>query len=468
MNLRTTTLPAIGLTLSFAGMACQGDSGNDDEVGETVGTTTDTGTESGTTTGTETTTAETTTAETTDAETTDAETTTDTETGDGDGDVAPCPYPAVDGDPELTLEVVGENLRAPTYVIGHPKQPDRLFVTLKSGDIVILEPGSTTANPTPFITLAVNDFSEMGVLSMDFHPDFPADPRVYIHYSPEGPLLSRISEFTLDPANMDVLDPASERILYEKPQSQANHNGGQVMFGPDGYLYFSIGDGGEQGDPTNDAQTLGTHYGKVMRVDVTPSNGLEYTIPADNPFVDDANALPEIWAYGFRNPWRFSFDSATDWMYLGDVGQNAWEEIDIVQGGGNYGWRPMEGTHCFNPMNGCDTAAGPNVENADGYIMPIHEYGGQFRSVSGGFVYHSCQVPGWDGRYYFADYVLDSMWALTWDGTNVDFLGLVANPTNVGSLGGNAWGDVYVAETKLSNQPPHPATSSIYRVAPVQ
>ncbi len=464
----TLALACLGLTLSFTGSACKGDSSSDDEVGDTSGSTTTAG-ETGTSMGD--TTAETTT--TTAADTTATDTATDTtatdstdSTGDGDGDVAPCPYPAVDGDPQLTLEVVGENLRAPTYVIGHPKQPDRLFVTLKSGDIVILEPGSTTPNPTPFITIAVNDFSEMGVLAMDFHPDFPTDPRVYVHYSPEGELRTRISEFTLDPGNVDLLDPSSERILYDKPQSQANHNGGQVTFGPDGYLYFSIGDGGEQGDPSNDAQNLGTHYGKVMRIDITPSGNEEYTIPADNPFVADANALPEIWAYGFRNPWRFSFDSATGLMYLGDVGQNAWEEIDIIQGGGNYGWRPMEGSHCFNPMNGCDTNAGPNVENSQGYIMPIHDYGGQFRSVSGGFVYHSCQVPGWDGRYYFADYVIGSLWSLVWDGTSTNFLGEVASVSEVGSLGGNAWGDVYVAETILGNQPPHPAVSNIYRIAP--
>ncbi len=473
MNLRLTTLSApttlavLGLTLAFTGTACKGDSTTDDEIGDTAGTGTDTlessssGTETGTSTATDTTT---TTESTTATDTTDtADTSTDTTTGD---DVPPCPYTAVDGSPTLTLEVVGENLRAPTYVIGHPKQPDRLFVTQKSGDIVIIEPGSTTANPTPFISLAVNDFSEMGALSMDFHPDFPTDPRVYIHYSPNGALRSRISEFTLDANNPDLLDPGSERILYEKPQSQANHNGGQVTFGPDGYLYFSIGDGGEQGDPTNDAQNLGTHYGKIMRVDITPSGNEEITIPADNPFVGTQGALPEIWAYGFRNPWRFSFDSATGWMYAGDVGQDDWEEVDVVEGGGNYGWRPMEGTHCFNPMNGCDTSAGPNVENSQGYIMPIHDYGGQFRSISGGFVYHSCEVPAWDGQYFFADYVLDSLWALTWDGTNVDFLGQVASPQNVGTLGGNAWGDVYVAETNLSNQPPHPATSHIYRIAP--
>ncbi len=464
---RSTTLPrlsSLALLTLLASSGCKGEEQNDDEVGDTGsesdttgdgdGDPTETGDGDGDPTETATDTGET-------ADTTEAE----TETGDGDGDVPPCPYAPVDGDPAFGLEVVAEGLSAPTFVIGHPNQPDRLYVTEKGGAIKIIEPGSTSANPTPFLELAVNDFSEMGVLSMDFHPDFPDDPRVYVHYSPEGPLLTRISEFTLDSNNPDIADPASERIIYEKEQSQANHNGGQVTFGPDGYLYFSIGDGGEQGDPTNDAQTLSTHYGKVMRVDITPSGNLEYTIPADNPFVNNPEALPEIWAYGFRNPWRFSFDSATDVMYLGDVGQNAWEEIDIVMGGGNYGWRPMEGNHCF-AQDDCDTSAGPNQENADGYIAPIHDYGGANRSVSGGYVYHSCEVPGWDGRYYFADYVLGDLYALIWDGTNVDYLGVQDEPQNIVSFGTNAWGDVYVVEANIGFQPPHPANSRIFRISP--
>ena len=385
--------------------------------------------------------------------------------GDGDGDaVPPCPYPEVAGDPTMTLEVVAEQLRAPTFVVGHPFEPDRLYVTQKGGDIVIVEAGNTQANPTPLLSLAVNDFSEMGVLSMDFHPDFPDDPRIYVHYSPSGELRTRISEFTLDANNPDVADPGSERILYEKPQSQANHNGGQVGFGPDGYLYFSVGDGGEQGDPFDRAQNLGTHYGKIMRVSIEPGDGEEYSIPADNPFVSDANALPEIWAYGFRNPWRFGWDSATGLMYIGDVGQNAWEEIDIGQAGGNYGWVPMEGNHCFD-QNNCDTSAAPNTENADGYIAPIHDYGGAQRSISGGYVYHSCEVPSWDGMYFFADYVLNEMWTLRWNGTTVEDLTMQGEPANIASFGTNAWGDVYLVETNLSFNGPHPANSRIFRVA---
>lgn len=183
--------------------------------------------------------------------------------------------------------------------------------------------------------------------------------------------------------------------------------------------------------------------------------------------MDDPDALPEIWAYGFRNPWRFSFDRETDVMYIGDVGQNAWEEIDIGTIGGNYGWNPMEGNHCYG-QNDCDTSAGPNQANADGYIAPIHDYGGAQRSISGGYVYRSCQVPGWHGRYLFADYVLNQMWALTWNGTTVDFHGEVASPTNISSFGTNAWGDVYVVQTNLGFGGPHPSSSRIYRVAPAE
>ncbi|MFO7567290.1 MAG: PQQ-dependent sugar dehydrogenase [Enhygromyxa sp.] len=389
--------------------------------------------------------------------------------GDGDGDpTPPCPYDEVAGSPDVVLEVVAEGLTAPTFVIGHPLEPDRLYVTQKSGDIVIIEPGSTAPNPTPFLSLSVNDFSEMGVLSMDFHPDFPDDPRVYVHYSPSGQLRSRVSEFTLDPQDPDIADPDSERIIYDKPQSQANHNGGQVIFGPDGYLYFSIGDGGEQGDPNGRAQSLDTHYGKIHRVSIEPSNGEEYSIPADNPFVDTPNALPEIWAYGLRNPWRFSFDSATGTMYIGDVGQNAWEEIDIGTAGGNYGWNPMEGNHCY-AQNDCDTSAGPNELNADGYIAPIIDYGGAQRSVSGGYVYRSCEVPGWHGRYFYADYVLNRLWALTWDGAALEDHGQLATPNNISSFGTNAWGDVYLVETNIGfGGGGHPSNSRIFRVAPAR
>jgi len=391
-------------------------------------------------------------------------------TGDGDGDddkVPPCPYAAVEGVPAVMLELVGDNLTAPTFVIGHPTQPDRLYVTQKSGEIVILEPGSTAANPTPFLTLAVNQQSEMGVLSMEFHPDFPDDPRVYVHYSPAGDQRTRVSEFTLDAGNPDLADPGSERILYDRPQSQPNHNGGQVGFGPDGYLYFSIGDGGEQNDPFNRAQDLSTHYGKIMRVSIEPAGGEEISIPADNPFVGDPAALPEIYAYGFRNPWRFGFDRVTGLMYIGDVGQNAWEEIDVGRAGGNYGWNPMEGNHCFS-QNNCDTSAAPNTENADGYIAPIYDYGGGGgqRSVTGGYVYRSCQVPGWHGRYLFGDYVQNRVWALTWDGTTTDFHGEVATVNNVASFGTNAWGDVYAVEANIGFGGQHPDNSRIFRLAP--
>ncbi|NVB37094.1 PQQ-dependent sugar dehydrogenase [Pseudenhygromyxa sp. WMMC2535] len=451
------------LTVALALFAC-GDSGSsDEEIGESGSSTTaDTGTDSSTG---DTSESGSTSAGESGSETADTDSETDTDTGTTGEDIPPCPYEPVDGDPEVELELVAENLSAPTFVIGHPEQPDRLFVTLKSGTVVIVEPGSTTANAEPFLSVEVSDFSEMGLLSMDFHPDFPEDPRVYVHYSPSGELRSRVSEFSLDPENPDAVDPDSERIIYEKSQPLGNHNGGQVAFGPDGYLYFSIGDGGDQGDPNNRAQDLSTYFGKIMRVDITPSGDEGYSIPADNPFVDDADVLPEIWAYGLRNPWRFGWDPATGWMYAGDVGQNAWEELDIIEPGKNYGWRPMEGNHCYG-QDDCDTTADPNTANVDGYIAPIYDYGGAQRSISAGYVYHSCEVPAWDGRYFFADYVLNSMWALVWDGQSVDFLGEVAQPENISTFGTNAWGDVYLAETILGLVPPHPESSRIWRVAP--
>lgn len=450
-----TTLATAGAVTNLTG--CSDSGSSDDEVGDTVGTDSDTTSESGTETAETDTTSTDDTDTSTDVDTEDTETETDTTTG-----IPPCPYDPVDGDPNLTLEVVAEGLSGPTCVVADPQDPQRLFICEKGGLIRIVEPGTTTPNADPFLSIDVADFSEMGLLGFTFHPDYPDDPRIYVHYSPDAPQASRVSEFMVSGG---VAEPSSERILWERPQSQGNHNGGDITFGPDGYLYFTIGDGGEQGDPNNRAQDLSTYYGKIMRVDVTPSGGEQFSIPADNPFVNDGNALPEIYAYGLRNPWRMSFDSATGDMYVGDVGQNEWEEIDIVTSGGNYGWVPMEGNHCFDQFD-CDTSAGPNEANIDGYIAPIIDYGGQQRSVTGGFVYHSCEVPAWDGRYFYADWVLDTMWALTWDGSTVTDHGVVANPSSVTSFGTNGWGDVYVVQGNFGFQPPHPSNSVIWRIAP--
>jgi glucose/arabinose dehydrogenase len=382
-------------------------------------------------------------------------------TGDGDGDgtnIPPCPWTEVSGDPGVDLQLIATGFNRPLYVAGHPTAPDRLFVVEQSGGIKILEPGQTTAPSTDFLTISVNDGpNEMGLLGFAFHPDFPDDPRVYVNYNPSGDQSTIISEFTLDSTNPDIADPSSERILMQFDQPYSNHNGGMVTFGPDGMLYIGVGDGGAADDPLLAGQDLSTWLGKILRVDV---DGTPYSVPSDNPFVGTAGAEPEIWAYGMRNPWRFSFDGTT--MYCADVGQNAWEEVDVVEAGGNYGWSDMEGAHCFNDFGCDDSDSTPNSTNADGLIMPIYEYSHAVgASITGGYVYRSCEVPAWHGRYFFADYVDNQLFSLEWDGTNVSNAGLLMNaPAPVTSFGTNAWGDVFMTTFGAGGN------GRVYRIGP--
>jgi glucose/arabinose dehydrogenase len=205
-----------------------------------------------------------------------------------------------------------------------------------------------------------------------------------------------LAEYKLLP-NSDQADPASARIVLTIEEPESNHNGGCIQFGPDGYLYVSFGDGGGQGDKhgeTGNGQRLDTWLGKILRIDVNAETG--FKVPKSNPFVGNANAKPEIWAYGFRNPWRFSFDRASKQLFAGEVGQDTWEEVDIVNKGANYGWRLMEGTHCYNPATGCAIK---------GITMPITEYSHKIGvSVTGGYVYNGLQIATLKHKYVFADW----------------------------------------------------------------
>ena len=326
----------------------------------------------------------------------------DTATGDGDGDIPPCPYAEVGGSPTMGFDLVANGFDRPVDVKGHPTQPDRLYVIEQhTGRIKILEPGETSAPSNNLLELSVRDDNEMGLLGFAFHPNFPSDPRFYVNYNPSsGGMRTRISEFTVS-SDPEVADPGSERILLEFDQPYWNHDGGGLAFGPDGYLYIGSGDGGAGDDPMGHGQNTNSLLGAMLRIGVEPDGGEQYTIPADNPFVGGGGAA-EIWAYGLRNPFRFSFDGDT--MYIGDVGQDAYEEISIGRLGGNFGWNDMEAFHCLN--GGCDdSSTTPNGLNGDNQVLPIHEYNhGVGYSITGGHVYRSCEVPGWDGTYMFADY----------------------------------------------------------------
>ena len=231
--------------------------------------------------------------------------------------------------------------------------------------------------------------------------------------------------------------PESELVILEVPQPYANHNGGQIAFGPDGYLYIGLGDGGSAGDPRRNGQNPSTLLGAILRIDVSGATAEQpYAIPLDNPFVD-GGGRPEIWAYGLRNPWRFSFDRETGELWTGDVGQNRWEEIDIIERGGNYGWNAMEGHHCFQPSSDC--------ENED-FIPPVWEYSldGDACSVIGGYVYRGTAIQTLVGTYVYADFCTGEIFGLRRDGEDVVNRLLVDTDLRISSFGEDNDGELYV------------------------
>jgi glucose/arabinose dehydrogenase len=238
---------------------------------------------------------------------------------------------------------------------------------------------------------------EEGLLGLAFAPDFTSSHKFYVYYSAGNPRRAVLSRFVADG---DRADPATEQVLLQIDEPFANHNGGQLAFGPDGYLYVGVGDGGSGGDPMGNGQNVNAILGKVLRIDVS---GAAYTIPPDNPFAN-GGGKPEIFAWGFRNPWRFSFDTATRQLWVADVGQNMWEEVDRVEKGKNYGWNIMEGSHCFKPSSGCDTS---------GLELPRAEYShDEGCSISGGFVYRQGALRELEGWFVYSDFCSGRIWAL--------------------------------------------------------
>jgi glucose/arabinose dehydrogenase len=293
-----------------------------------------------------------------------------------------------------------------------PDDASRWFVVEQSGLVRVFENDSGVAATENFVDLRtrVHFDGEAGLLGMAFHPDFVTNGRVYLNFSEQvgGVIRSVTAEFTSPDGGL-TLDPASERVLMTVAKPAGNHNGGNVEFGPDGFLYVGLGDGGGGGDPDENAQNPQRLLGKMLRIDVDAQpGGAPYAIPsgvAGNPFagnplcnVNGTGALqcPEIYALGLRNPWRWSFDRQTGDLWVGDVGQSSFEEIDIVDRGGNYGWDTREGAHCFEPMSGCSSA---------GLIDPVAEYGRNLGfSITGGHVYRGLQSTQIAGRYVFADF----------------------------------------------------------------
>jgi glucose/arabinose dehydrogenase len=306
----------------------------------------------------------------------------------------------------LGLEEVATGLRSPLYATSPPGDLERVFIVEQGGRIKILRDGAVL--PTLFldVTALTNNSGERGLLGLAFHPNYASNGWFYINYTNTSGN-TRVDRITVSATDPDVADPLTRVNILSQNQPFVNHNGGCLAFGPDGYLYIGLGDGGSAGDPANRAQNPLKLLGKMLRINV--DQGLPYTIPADNPFVGDPGTLDEIWSLGLRNPWRYSFDALTGDMWIADVGQNLWEEIDFElagDGGRNYGWRLKEGDHCFNPSSNCDPG---------GLTDPIYEYGRggtPFRcAITGGFVYRGERMATMQGRYFFADYCSGQVWS---------------------------------------------------------
>ena len=392
----------------------------------------------------------------------------------GSGDPIPNPPPptgGLDARPDNTSCVAGDrpsstvtlalerafpnlaNLASPVLLLQAPANGATWHVVEQGGRVRAFDnqPAVTTTRVFVDIASRVRSGGETGLLGMAFHPGYPADPRVYLSYTHDsGALVSRVSEFRTRDGGA-TLDPASERVLLTVPQPASNHNGGNIAFGPDGYLYVGLGDGGSGGDPwgtIGNGQDLRTLLGKMLRIDIGGTSGaVPYRIPAGNPYAGrplcntgtGADSCPEIYAYGFRNPWRWSFDRGSGELWVGDVGQSALEEIDRVVSGGNYGWRCFEGTRAFN------ASCGPN---AAGSRPPVAEYGrtaGQ--SVTGGYVYRGTAIPALVGRYVFGDFVTGRLWHVARDASptlDVTQAAALATGLSIASFAEGLDGELYV------------------------
>jgi glucose/arabinose dehydrogenase len=371
---------------------------------------------------------------------------------------------------------VAQGLAQPLYAGSPPGDHERLFILEQwTARIRILKNGVLLT--TPFLDinpLVIGSGNERGLLGMAFHPNYAQNGRFFVHYS-DNSGTSVIARYTRSATNHDLADPGSGVIILSQAQPFTNHNGGGLAFGPDGYLYIAFGDGGSAGDPNNNAQNLNTWLGKMLRIDVdNPAPPLNYSSPPSNPFYGPTPGLDEIWAYGLRNPFRFSFDRVTGEMYIGDVGQNAREEISYqpaldpanpsLVAGRNYGWRCKEGTAAYN-STGCPTT---------GLIDPIYDYAQGSSTgwcVTGGYVYRGCAIPALYGHYVFADYQGNRIWSFRYaNGSIQNFVDRTADLAPGGGLsislitsfGEDAAGEIYIVKRGSTST----ATGEIYKIVP--
>ena len=339
------------------------------------------------------------------------------------------------------VPVVTEGLESPLYLTHAGDGTGQLFVVEQPGTIRVIDQG--VLQQAPFLDLRDRvsaKANEQGLLGLAFHPDHRRNGRFFVNYNRRDDGATVLAEYSRQDQSLQA-SAATERIIMVVPQPYPNHNGGMVAFGPDRYLYIGRGDGGSRGDPQNRAQNPNEWLGKILRIDVNRDR--PYAIPADNPFAK-GGGRPEVYAFGIRNPWRFSFDRETGMLWLADVGQNKWEEIDLVIAGGNYGWRIMEGTHCYNPDHGC---------SPEGLIFPIAEYGHEQGrcSITGGYVYRGQAMPALRGTYLFGDYCSGELFAMS-AGANRKHstapLVLLHTGVRISSFGEDEAGEVYVVDHK--------------------
>jgi glucose/arabinose dehydrogenase len=354
---------------------------------------------------------------------------------------------------QLTTVRLATGLTNPLFVTSPPGDTRRLFIVEQRGSggvasqaqIKILNLQTNTVNATPFLTISpVATDSEQGLLGLAFDPNYATNGRFFVDYT-NGSGTTVVARYTVS-SNPDVANPSGTTILTQA-QPFTNHNGGWIGFGPDGYLYISLGDGGSGGDPNGNGQNLTTLLGKILRIDVS---GSTYSIPPSNPFASSPTNKHEIWAYGLRNPWRPSFDRATGDLWIADVGQDSWEEINFQPanspGGVNYGWRCYEGNNAFN-TSGCASAST--------MTFPIYTYSHSVGcSITGGYVYRGCAMPALRGTYFFADYCANRIWSFGFALESVqaftDRSAELANPgqtiNSVTSFGEDARGELYIVD----------------------
>jgi glucose/arabinose dehydrogenase len=328
----------------------------------------------------------------------------------------------------------------PLLLTHTPGGADRVFVVEQAGRVLWFENRLNAAGNDVQIALDISGDkvrrkdNEEGLLGLAFHPDFANNRYVFLNYSASSPRRNVVSRWTMDDDAQRIL-PDSEHIILELEQPYGNHNGGDLQFGPDGYLYITFGDGGAGGDPHKHGQNLSTLLATILRIDIDhPQDGKPYGIPSDNPFINTPDARPEIYAYGLRNVWRFSFDSKTGTLWAGDVGQNAKEEIDIVTAGGNYGWNPREG---FSPFNG--------GKKTPDMIEPIVAHGrDEAASITGGYIYRGAALPDLQGAYIYGDYVTGIIWRLRYDGQQVTEHEQIGIVSGLASFGVDTHGELYI------------------------